>query len=690
MVAKRTESASKKHVWGDRFYKIADSTWTVAGWLWSAVIIVFLVSYAAALASASDSTNNFNTIVLNWLGHHQVNPTQEAYRLIVISLLIVFISITLLSVLLRQLLKPSSVAELQDVLDLMKKDVEATLTQAETQKEAEEKAFRFYLHALSEKCQYLSPRGLAQHSRTLVLTSVPLEETLFTGIRLIPDRPVYDAPLVQQRLFTALQHTNPNDITKNEREEYIQRLHAIWYSSLQQKTERQPIPLQDILNQPIDKSTVTIILGAPGSGKTTLLRWIALYHAQKSLATLQIEKEPLQVPLFIRTNDYAERIAHDFVSLRQFIVEQLNEENPFTAAKVMVALNQGHCLLLFDGLDQGFSVQTRRRVLTSVSAFIMDNSTEDADAHTANRFVITSRIADYESGDFAKYTHYTLLDLNDPEREQFLEKWCNALAKHLVMSMSSSQQETRVVAALSANSGLQQLATNPLALMMMIFVQTNGRDILQNRFELYQMITKTLLDTWNRESGRKMFSGEEISLAENVLSSLAYSITQTSTRILTVEEVELVVRQVISVFYRQQAQEVNENTVTLFIETLCKSSGLFANVGEGLYSFTYSAFQDYFAALYLLRKLSKERRQIAVQHYQEVIWREPLLLMLLSKSKRIDEQKEVNEILQAIMDTPGDTAAKAPFLVFLPAKVTLDASSTQQSLTSGLHEYKEA
>ena len=248
----------------------------------------------------------------------------------------------------------------------------------------------------------------------------------------------------------------------------------------------------------------------------------------------------------------------------------------------------------------------------------------------------------------------------------------------------------RVVAALSANSGLQQLATNPLALMMMIFVQTNGRDILQNRFELYQMITKTLLDTWNRESGRKMFSGEEISLAENVLSSLAYSITQTSTGILTVEEVELVVRQVISVFYRQQTQEVNENTVTLFIETLCKSSGLFANVGEGLYSFTYSAFQDYFAALYLLRKPSKERRQIAVQHYQEVIWREPLLLMLLSKSKRIDEQKEVNEILQAIMDTPGDTTAKAPFLVFLPAKVTLDASSTQQSSTSGLHEYKEA
>ena len=31
----------------DKLYKLADRTWNVAGWIWSAIIIVFLVSFAA-------------------------------------------------------------------------------------------------------------------------------------------------------------------------------------------------------------------------------------------------------------------------------------------------------------------------------------------------------------------------------------------------------------------------------------------------------------------------------------------------------------------------------------------------------------------------------------------------------------------------------------------------------------------
>jgi hypothetical protein len=51
----------------DRLYKIADRTWTIAGWIWSIVIIGFLVAFAAGLAASPDSTNNFNTYVLRWL-----------------------------------------------------------------------------------------------------------------------------------------------------------------------------------------------------------------------------------------------------------------------------------------------------------------------------------------------------------------------------------------------------------------------------------------------------------------------------------------------------------------------------------------------------------------------------------------------------------------------------------------------
>jgi len=102
----------------DKLYKIADRTWTVAAWLWSAVIIVFLVSFAAGLAVASDSKNNFNEVVLNWLSKPNPNHVQEIYRVTVLLVLVFFIAITLLAVILRQVLKPpSSKNKLEELLE---------------------------------------------------------------------------------------------------------------------------------------------------------------------------------------------------------------------------------------------------------------------------------------------------------------------------------------------------------------------------------------------------------------------------------------------------------------------------------------------------------------------------------------------------------------------------------------------
>jgi hypothetical protein len=88
-----------------------------------------------------------------------------------------------------------------------------------------------------------------------------------------------------------------------------------------------------------------------------------------------------------------------------------------------------------------------------------------------------------------------------------------------------------------------------------------------------------LLDTWNRESGRKAFSREEILLAEKVLSHFAYHL-QVNNGILTANDVEMITLQAMTRFYQQQATEINRNVIEEFIETLRRSSGLFAEVGE--------------------------------------------------------------------------------------------------------------
>jgi hypothetical protein len=116
----------------------------------------------------------------------------------------------------------------------------------------------------------------------------------------------------------------------------------------------------------------------------------------------------------------------------------------------------------------------------------------------------------------------------------------------------------------------------------MALMQMNGRDILQHRFELYQSMARTLLDTWNRESGRKTFSGEELSLVEDVLGRFAERL-QSDDGLLTGSDIEMISNQAFVAFFKQPLHEIKNQSVAELIEALRRSSGLFAEVGDDLY-----------------------------------------------------------------------------------------------------------
>ena len=425
----------------DRLYKIADRTWTVAAWLWSAVIIVFLVSFAAGLATAEPlKDNNFN-IALQWLSNHQRGELfripVEFYRITALTALILFIAITLLSVILRQLLKPPSTPELQELLELVKQDVKTAEERDAAQKAKDEEGFKQYLRFMKEMNQSISPKGLAQFWRRLVFTDVPLDAA-FVHLHVIPDQPIYDIPGEQQRQLLELQQRT--DLNSQEREDYIQRLRFTWYSQLRQEQAQaqHQIPVDEVLQRFFPGNPVAIILGTPGSGKTTFLRWVA-YHLVDTLlssgpSSLTNGSAPTWIPILIQTNDYADRLTKEPVTLRQFLIIQLSEVHPNASAKVLDALEHGRCLVLFDGLDEGLGPFVRRRVISSIHSFIIDHAVEDPQTHRTNNFIVTSRIADYEPEAFARYAHYTLLDLDDQQIEHFLAKWCSAIERDLQVS----------------------------------------------------------------------------------------------------------------------------------------------------------------------------------------------------------------------------------------------------------------
>lgn len=153
-----------------------------------------------------------------------------------------------------------------------------------------------------------------------------------------------------------------------------------------------------------------------------------------------------------------------------------------------------------------------------------------------------------------------------------------------------------------------------------------------------------------------MFSGEEISLVEDLLGRFADRL-QNDHGFLSANEVEIITRQTMPEFYQLQVHEIRENNIAQLVETLRRSSGLFAEVGDDLFCFANEAFQDYFAALYLLRKSREERSQLAVKYFLSSSWSEPLMLMYKNARSSRDEQREINGILQAILDTSGDSSA---------------------------------
>ncbi len=638
-------------------YTSARYIWSVAKWIWSVVLVAIFVGVAINLLSGSSNNVvvSLSTAIKNWF-----KPPLHAAQILTIVLIVLFIITTLASALLSALLRkrfpdepPRLSPEIQAMLDYLEQDAKERKEKEIAQKQRDDQALIHYLHSIREANQSLTPQGFALHSAhapALIFADVPLEAT-FVPLQAISDRSIFDAPYEQLRFLGALRERT--DLSEEQRNAYIQALHATWHSQLgaqsNQRT-RQILPVSEVLRQLAPQHPVAVILGEPGSGKSTLLRWLALYMATASLSPNHVLPDgflPAQVPFLIRLHDYAASLHKDAQTLKQFVVAQASQVHPNAPAKLLDELAQGHCFVLFDGLDEVADAGTRRAVTDAVSAFIAEYTGVGSETHRYNRFLVASRIAGYEPRALARYAHYTLLELDDQQIGQFLLNWYAAIECYLAVSARGMQDLTAEERAAAYNAGaaqrdhfmrmlqgspsLRQLANNPLALTMMALLQASGRPLPAHRLELCQMLTQTLLDTWNQESGRAMFSAGELPLAELLLSNFAYRL-HTHAPVLSASEVIAITRQTMAEFYGRQAQEITEDAILQFIETLRSSSGLFVEVGEELFCFANSTFRDYFVARYLLRKPREELQQFALEHSQQDVWREPLLLLDASMS----------------------------------------------------------
>lgn len=668
-------------------YAVAKNIWGIVRYIWAAIILAILIGFLANVLSGKPEDVYRTTLISigTWLFG------QEIYQRFTLAAIAIFIIVSFSSWLIS-LRSPKSQPtstlsreiqpvisqlqtisnHLQTITGVLRDNLEAEKVLKAREQGKDNSALMRYLRFIEESNSNVDFGKIAAHPQTFVSANVPLDD-IFVHLQVVPDRPVYDTSQDQQKLIDAIRQCTALNI--DEREAYIQRLAVSWQSQQGKRWAgvQQSIPIEEALQQLGPENTTAVILGSPGAGKSTIIRWLALKMAQAfrpSGTSLADNLSPRQIPILIPISEYKESLEKHHFSIKQFLSTQLGEIHPDLPNILLNELASGHCLILFDGLNELASDDVRRRAAEAISTFIAEysSSSKALQLPTFNRFIITTRIVGYEPGTFAEWAHYTLIDLDDQQIGQLLTNWCPAIERYKVMSVhgmqslteaekadastASIQQRDYLLNMLENYPGLKKVASNPLTFTIMTLMQLNGTNILYHRYDLYHAATRIFLEI-SRRKGDVLFNGEA-RLAERMLSNIAYQL-QNNKPVLTEYDVIGIALQTIGDFSQRETSTLNDKEIKQLLETL-RMSGLFIECGKDLFCFAQHAFQEYFVALYLMHKPLSELKEFAVQNYSQDTWREPLLLALSSKSRQSNrnEQRETVEIIKAtaeILDT---------------------------------------
>jgi len=627
-------------------YTIARKVWDIVRWIWLTLIGAFIIAVSANLA-AVQTTGLSKTVlvsVLHWFA------LLELIQALILSVFALFFGMTLFSLVIITKEKLRS----------------------------RRKSLQKYLEGVIKDNEEISPAGSAQLSHSIVSVHLKIDP-IFIRLNSIPDSPTYQLPHKQQEMLALreeLRHRPDLTLTEAEREGLIERLKVGWESQLRHSPagvrQEENVPLEQVLQKLTTSRPAAVILGIPGSGKSTAMRWLALQMARAFLDRPHSLSDdlPRQIPILIPISDYAKYLrsgGHQF-PIQSFPTSHFSSKHPQLPNRLLNELERGHCLVLFDGLDEITDEKLYKEVARNIRDFISTYSAEKSAGKPYNRFIITSRIAGYERSTFNEYRHYTLLDLNDEQIQQFLTKWCPAVERYLMeleqkdgsplshqqerqADALGKQQSNRLWEAFRRNPNVKRLAVNPLMLTILALIQHTRETLPHRRIELYEEATLLLLRNWNRGPERRVFSEEEIPLVEKILGELAYRM-HSSDVVLTREKVQSIIHETKA---RVRNRSLKKITDTELLRTLCLS-GLIGTTGQDLFKFLHGTFQEYYVARYLCCQPLDSLKEFAKTHFSRAIWREPLLLAIAYKSGRLEqaEQEEASEVIRTIATAGND------------------------------------
>ncbi|HEY5006159.1 MAG TPA: NACHT domain-containing protein, partial [Ktedonobacteraceae bacterium] len=536
---------------------------------------------------------------------------------------------------------------------------------------------RAYLSRIVSERELVTLQGIPAG---LIAQSVRLTD-IFIPPQFRPNRPLVDFPLSEQELDQYRRYLKHDDAYSPELERVVFEAEKNWQHNILQQNDR--VGIAEIWKR-LSKERAVVIQGYPGMGKSTLMERLMLHMAARGLRRPdpampeQEQLVPVVLPILLRLGEYATTCTETAtLSLSDYLVRVIEEKHlPGPTAFIQSALQNGSCLVMLDGLDEVSEPGIRRQVQEQIKTFIKENF--------SNRFLITSRVAGYEQGAFPAYPHFTLAELNDQQITDFLPRWCRAnLAWDRGISTSTAMQDTSIEQevkervgmleiAVHDNPGVQKLAENPLLLTLLVVMQQNSIVLPRQRVELYDVVTRTLLE--NRNIAKHLRPVSEFQAIQR-LGPLAFQMQETNNSFAHKHEVE---EKLIEVIRQAGGTDAEANAeMQSFLLHVRERGGLFASRVGDYFGFSHRTFQEYFAARFILNhiKIAQQEwidRLVELACRRDALWREPFLLAVAYQSK--ENELIANAILRALLEKQGGNSfEQVVYNLLLTVEATIEA-----------------
>ncbi|MCZ2155103.1 MAG: SUMF1/EgtB/PvdO family nonheme iron enzyme, partial [Bryobacterales bacterium] len=389
---------------------------------------------------------------------------------------------------------------------------------------------------------------------------------------------------------------------------------------LERIQEEQREPVLAAISRPENKRLV--ILGAPGSGKSTLVSYLALCLAGDHLGDKDINQALLQergwslshlhlipVPVTLRT--YAAEGLSKQQDLWAYIEATLTKEKlAGYAPHLKGRLKKKGGLLLLDGLDEVDDAPTVREVLKKQIERFTDEFPEV-------RVIVTSRPYAYGAGwTLNRFSVTRLLDFSPKQIDAYIDQWYEATGEDPALGLGPDKAKeyaeslkAQVNPKYRSTHSLRELASNPLLLTMMVYIHRGreGGQLPHRREELYRLCVNLLLELWQRSKNINLLDKLNISREqlEKALQEVAYVAHKEQPAASKTADItgELLAGKL----HKYRGEGVTADT-GLLIEYVRDRAGLLqqhhsktSDDDDDLYRFPHRTFQEYLAALYLLR-----------------------------------------------------------------------------------------